>query len=80
MVGHPDAQDTLEGIVYWWLLEQSITKQVVVVQEALGKLVSEGLVLEIRGADSRTRYRINSRKNKDVRAFLARHRLKSGRG
>ena len=79
LVGHPDAQDTLEGIAYWWLLEQSIINQVALVREALEKLVKAGWVLEVKGADSRIHYRINSGKKKDVKTFLSKHRLKSSR-
>ncbi len=32
---HPGAQDTLEGIIEWWLLEQEIKRQTGKVKEAL---------------------------------------------
>lgn len=59
---HPDASDTMEGIVQWWLLEQKIKHQSVKVKEALAELVAKGLVLEYKGKDSRTHYRINRNK------------------
>jgi len=42
---HPQAQDTLEGIVEWWLLEQQIKCRTVQVKEALAELVARGFVL-----------------------------------
>jgi len=67
---HPDAQDTLEGIVEWWLLEQRIKRWTARVKEALAELVSRGLVLERQGKDSRILYRINHRKRREIRVLL----------
>lgn len=67
---HPEAQDTVEGIIEWWLLEQQITRQTSKVREALAELVSKGLILERKGEDSRTHYRINQRKYKEIRVLL----------
>ena len=58
LAAHPDAQDTLEGIVEWWLVEQRIVQQTAAVREALAELVAQGLLVERRGHDARTRYRI----------------------
>lgn len=66
---HPEAQDTLEGIVEWWLLEQQIKHQTAKVKKVLTELVAEGLILERKG-DLRTYYRINRRKYKKIRALL----------
>jgi len=70
---HPKAQDTVEGIVTWWLMTQRITQQTAKVKAALAELVAGGLVLERRGPDGRLRYRINSSKIKEVRRQLANH-------
>lgn len=59
LVEHPNARDTLEGIVQWWLLEQEIKKWTAEVKAALAGLVGEGLVIEERGADTRVHYRLN---------------------
>ena len=67
---NPDAQDTLEGVVYWWLLEERIKDRTVKVQEALDELVSEGLVVKHTGRDARAHYRINRRKIKKISAIL----------
>jgi hypothetical protein len=70
LADHPDSGDTLEGIVQWWLLEQSIKHQAAKVEKALKELVAEGLVLENKGADGRIRYRINGRKRREIQALL----------
>jgi len=67
---HPDAQDTLEGIVEWWLLEQKIKHRTAQVKEALAELVAKGWVLERKGRDSGVHYRLNRRKYGAIRALL----------
>jgi hypothetical protein len=56
---HPDAQDTFDGIVDWWLLERRISYQILVVREAVQDLVRSGLVLEVKMESGVPRYRIN---------------------
>ena len=67
---NPDAEDTLEGVVEWWLLEQRIRNRAVRVEEALAELVASGLVLERKGRDLRSHYRINPGKLAEVSARL----------
>ena len=59
---HRDAQDTVEGIAEWWLLEQRVRHVITEVKKALAELVAQGLVLERAGQDGRARYRLNPRK------------------
>lgn len=56
---HPNAQDTIEGIMHWWLLEQDIKRSMAHVQAALSELVARRLVVEHRGADGKVRYSVN---------------------
>ncbi len=70
LVQNPNAQDTLEGIVEWWLLERHTKSTVLTVKEALAELVGAGLVLERRGEESRIYYKLNPQKLKEVTAFL----------
>ena len=67
---NPDAGDTLDGIVEWWLLDQRIKFETRNVSEAVSQLVSEGLVVEDTGADLRTIYRVNTGRKKSIRAIL----------
>jgi len=71
LVAQPDAQDTLEGIAEWWLLEQRITEQAARVSEALAALVEEGLVIERRGHE-RSYYKLNQRRRKRILDRLGR--------
>ena len=41
---HPQARDTAEGIVHWWLPPDSTTPQLSDVQEALDRLIIAGLI------------------------------------
>jgi Fe2+ or Zn2+ uptake regulation protein len=76
---NPDAQDTLEGIVQWWLLDRKIERQTVEVQEALAKLVADGFVIEHKTNDSRTHYSINPEKKADIGAVLKEKSSTQGR-
>lgn len=70
LVEHPEAQDTLEGIVQWWLLDREIKRWTAEVRAALAELVAAGLVIERQGPDGLTHYRINRRKLAQIRARL----------
>ncbi len=70
LVENPKAQDTLEGIVEWWLLEQKIKYETARVQEALSELVANGLILEKKGPDSQTHYRINQKKYEEIKKLV----------
>jgi hypothetical protein len=74
LLEHPQAQDTLEGIAQWWLMEQRIKQVISEVKSAIKELVQEGLVLEQEGADGQARYRINLEKKAQIRG-----RLKQGK-
>jgi hypothetical protein len=62
---HPDAQDTLEGIVRWWLLEQKISYHSARVRDALAELVRTGFLVESRNDGSGTRYHLNRSTDRD---------------
>jgi hypothetical protein len=65
---HPDAQDTLEGIVEWWLLEEKIRRRAFEVNEALAELVKRGLLRERTGNDARTHYSVNRSRYEELSA------------
>jgi hypothetical protein len=54
---HPQAQDTLEGIVQWWLLEQRLYRTTSEVRTALEALVAKGQIVARQGRDGRIYYR-----------------------
>lgn len=59
LLENPDAGDTFEGIVEWWLLHQKIRFETRTVSLAIAKLVADGLIVEQKGSDSRVIYRAN---------------------
>ena len=70
LVENPKAQDTLEGIVEWWLLERKIKFETARVKEALSELVAKGLILEKKGPDLQIYYRINQSKYKKIQELF----------
>lgn len=68
---HPDAGDTFDGIMEWWLLEQKIRFEMRNVFEAVARLVAEGLILEHVGSDSRVTYRVNRTREQAIRSMLS---------
>jgi hypothetical protein len=67
---HTAAQDTFDGIIEWWLLEQKIHREMRQVRKVLDDLVARKLVSSRTARDSRTHYRINKRKANEIRAVL----------
>jgi DNA-binding PadR family transcriptional regulator len=55
---NPDAQDTLSGIVQWWLPQDRVKPRTAVIKDALDELVSAGLVIEHEGKDTQISYRM----------------------
>jgi len=70
LLDYSGAQDTLDGIVEWWLLERRIRHQISRVKEALADLVREGLVVEHRDRSVPIRYGINGDKVAEIRKIL----------
>ncbi|MCP4657131.1 MAG: hypothetical protein GY856_17115 [bacterium] len=70
LTDYPDAGDTLEGIVRWWMLDRAIKTESDNVRAALVELVARGFVLEQRREDSRAHYRINHGKMSEIRDAL----------
>jgi hypothetical protein len=60
LLRNPEAQDTLEGIVQWWLPEQHFTTRVATIKAALQELIDAKLVIEHRGKDAQISYRMTS--------------------
>ena len=57
LANHPQASDTLEGILEWWLLQQKIEYQTRVVRDALAELVERGFLVREVTKDARVHYR-----------------------
>jgi hypothetical protein len=67
---NPDAQDTLPGIVEWWILDHQIRARTAAVKEVIDELVAEKLVLKHKGSDLQTHYRINPRRYRRVEELI----------
>ena len=72
LVVNPSAQDTVEGIVEWWLLDRHVARETAGIQDVLDDLVAHGFVLPRRAADGRTHYRINGDKREEIETLLDR--------
>ncbi len=59
LADNPEAGDTFEGIVEWWLLHQRIKYETRTVSDAVNKLIDEGLIQEEKGSDARVVYRVH---------------------
>ena len=69
---NPSAQDTLSGITEWWLPRQQIRTQTTTVKDALDLLIADELILEVKGKDSQSHYRINDRKWAQIQTMFER--------
>lgn len=70
LLAHSEAEDTIEGIVDWWLLEEKIRHRKKEVQAVLDELVAQALITTRKSEDSRIRYRINNRHVNEIRELL----------
>ncbi|MBI3560639.1 MAG: hypothetical protein HY080_02835 [Gammaproteobacteria bacterium] len=62
---HPNAADSLEGIVTWWLARQRYSKATDVVQKALEILITEGIVRKMVRKGNKTVYFYKHKDNED---------------
>jgi len=67
---NPEAGDTVEGIIEWWLLEQRIKSETEKVKSALSRLVAKGLIVENKRKSSGAYYRVNRRKYGKIKSIL----------
>ena len=74
LVRHPGAQDTVEGIAEWWVLEQQAARVVTGVEAALSDLVAKDFLVA-RASGGRTYYRLNRDKEREICRFLRKQPL-----
>ncbi|HET7239323.1 MAG TPA: hypothetical protein VFI76_09860 [Terrimicrobiaceae bacterium] len=53
----PDAQDTIEGILRWWVVDQCVRNWTPKISEAVSQLVASGVLEEKRLSDGTTVFR-----------------------
>ena len=72
LVNHPEAKDTIEGIIKWWVKEwwdsQSIKKELV--HEALNSLVSLGMLSTRETSPTQKIYGLNKEKLREIESFI----------
>ena len=61
---NPEAQDTLEGIIQWWLPEGQNPARTALIRQALNELVAEGLITAHKAKDDQVFYRATRRAKK----------------
>lgn len=57
---NPTAEDTVDGILEWWLVNEEIRYRLQEAEAALAELTDRGVITRTVGEDSRVRYRISS--------------------
>jgi len=57
---NPKAQDTLPGIVQWWLADLPVKPRAAIVKQALDNLVCDGFLSEHKGKDAQISYRMKT--------------------
>jgi len=67
----PERDDTLNGIVEWWLLENRIAWSVVEVQAALDELVARGFVIMWATGSGQKRYKANPARQTEIEELAA---------
>ena len=72
LINHEQVDDTVEGIVAWWLPEQRIQSAISEVEAALRELAAGKFVIARKSPDGRLHYRMNPKMQEAIR-----HRLKA---
>ncbi len=67
---HPNANDTLQGVMQWWLLDEDTPWSRGEVLAAIARAVGSGLIAEFRGADGQIRYSLTPGKLREARKLL----------
>ena len=67
---NPNAADTVEGILEWWLPKQSIYEEEKIVKRALDEMVKQNLILTTRSSDARRHYRLNAECIQEIRRMI----------
>jgi hypothetical protein len=70
LINNPDAQDTFEGIVDWWLLQQDIKRNVGLIRETVDELIHQGFLLERQGNGRRKYYQLNRERLQEISAII----------
>jgi hypothetical protein len=70
LIAHPDAKDTAQGILRWWLSGDRLGWEEGAVQEALDMLVARGWLTQRQVTSSPTVYGLSKEHIEEILAFL----------
>jgi hypothetical protein len=70
LLDHPDARDTMQGILRWWLPRDSAACGEAEVQAALEVLVARGWLTRRPTTSSQELYGVNKDKLEEIKGFL----------
>jgi len=70
MIEHPDAMDTVHGILSWWMPKGYRERGGKELQEALDALVLQGWLSQKAYQNGRTLYGVNKRRYQQIKEFL----------
>jgi hypothetical protein len=56
---HPDAQDTIEGILHWWVLDSCVKRWAPRIADTVANLVEQGFLEEKQSLDGQTFYHVS---------------------
>lgn len=70
LIEYPNAKDTIQGILRWWLPKDPVERSDTEVQEALDELVKQGWVTQRQTATSQRFYGLNEEKLEEIKVFL----------
>jgi hypothetical protein len=70
LMANPDAKDTLEGILDWWLLQQDLKRNIALVRKALDGLIGKKFLLERKGNDRQKYYQVNHEKLNEIATLI----------
>ena len=68
---NPNAGDTADGILQWWLLERTIVEQQEALNRALDCLVDRNLIIAVQTADGRRHYHLNAQQTEEIRRLIS---------
>ena len=75
LMANPNAQDTLEGILDWWLLQQDFKRNIALVRKALDELIDKKFLLERKGTDRQKYYQVNHEKLNEIATLIEREEV-----
>jgi hypothetical protein len=75
LLKHPQAQDTLEGIIHWWILEERIYQRTLEISEVLKSLVEKGFLIEKKISSSDVLYSLNIKKKCLIETIVRKNNL-----